>query len=134
MYLPGSNGHIADWPAFWMVGQPERMWPAIGEDDIAEGLHGQVCPGFHWKDNGKVGTTGNHCQAWVRPGWHTFGVDWERGYLAWYYDGRPVLTVRAAYVTSAPEVMRLNITTGKYGMLPGVPATLRVRWVRVWQK
>ena len=133
VYLPGVNGKIADWPAFWMVGTPENLWPAIGEDDIAEGLNGKVCPGFHWGTRTNVGTTGNHCQEQIKPGWHTFAAEWEPGYLAWFYDGRQVFSIRASYITSAPEVLRFDITTGKYGLLPGVPATMRVAWVKVWQ-
>lgn len=133
VYLPGVNGKIADWPAFWMVGLPENLWPAIGENDIAEGLNGQVCPGFHGGTPSKVGTTGNHCQAWVRPGWHTFMSQWGPGYVTWFYDGRQVLSIHASYITSAPEVLRFDITTGKYGLLPGVPATMLISSVKVWQ-
>src|ERR1700761_2232084 len=47
VWLPAANGapnKVANWPAVWTDGQ---SWPYDGEDDIVEGLAGQVCAHFH---------------------------------------------------------------------------------------
>lgn len=76
VYLPpDAAGLIADWPAWWMVGD-SNDWPTDGEIDLMEGLggiaeyhfpYGQTSPGYG--PGGSVPSIG--------PGWHTFGVDWQ---------------------------------------------------------
>lgn len=76
------------WPAFWFLGNNIGSvgWPTCGEIDVAEEANGQ------WE---------NH-QSLHMPGWdptlvtspnsstttyHTYGVNWQPGYCAFYVDG-----------------------------------------------
>ncbi len=76
------------WPCFWFLGNNIGSvgWPTCGEIDVAEEINGQ------WD---------NH-QSLHMPGWdptlstapnnststyHTYGVNWQPGYCAFYVDG-----------------------------------------------
>jgi beta-glucanase (GH16 family) len=119
------SGVVYDWPSFWTAGQ---HWPTDGEDDIAEGLHGQLCWHFH----SPLGARGNCDTMPVTAGWHTFGSDWEPGSVTYYYDGRRVGRIIHG-VTSAPMYLILGIgADAQYGG-PSRAATYRVDYVRVWQ-
>jgi len=117
-------GLVYDWPVFWTVGQ---NWPTGGEDDIIEGIDGYLCWHFHSPAGGPGGCN----EVPVKPGWHTYGSDWQPGSVTYYYDGRVVGTITTG-ITGAPMYMILNIGVGQYGD-PIRPATFRVAFVRVWQ-
>ena len=123
IWLPGS-GEIADWPAFWAVGQNS---PPDGEIDLVEGRNGLACAHFH-NSAGALGT----CESGTfTGGWHTFAADWEPGSITFYYDGTEIYEDTSG-ITSAPMYLILNLA------LDGspsntVPATMRVDYVRVWQ-
>ena len=124
--MPGS-GSVADWPAVWAVGY---NWPDDGEVDVVEGLGGQACWHFH----DPSGAPGGCSSKPFAGGWHTFGADWEKRAVTWYYDGRKVGTVRAG-ITSAPMylVLGLGASDPSYGGPTVVPRSMRVDYVRVWQ-
>lgn len=92
--LPNVTGAAARgyWPAFWMLGAPFRgnywNWPAVGELDVMENVHGLnttwatvhcgVNPGGPCNETtglgGSVTCPGVSCQA----GFHVFAVEWDR--------------------------------------------------------
>ena len=120
-----AAGVVYDWPAFWTDGQ---NWPADGEDDIVEGLGGRLCWHFH----SAAGVPGTCKQTPVKPGWHTFGADWEPGSVTYYYNGRRVGRITRG-ITAAPMYLILGIgADAQYGG-PTRAATFRVAYVRVWQ-
>jgi len=120
-----ASGVVFDWPAFWADGQ---NWPTDGEDDIVEGLGGQLCWHFH----SPAGDPGNCQQTRVTPGWHTFGADWEPGSVSYYYDGQRVGSIKLG-ITSAPMYLIVGIGADyQYGG-PVRDATFQVKYVRVWQ-
>jgi hypothetical protein len=125
VYLPGDNGSIANWPAFWANGQ---SWPTTGEDDVMEGLDGSACWSFH---NSQGGLT-NGCLRNIEPGWHTFASDWEPGSLTYYYDGVEVKSLTTG-ITSSP--MYIILGNGVHANEAGVtePDAMKVQYVRVWQ-
>ena len=120
-----AAGVVYDWPDFWTDGQ---HWPADGEDDIVEGLHGQLCWHFH----SPLGARGNCDTTPVTPGWHTFGSDWEPGSVTYYYDGVRVGRIHHG-VTSAPMYLILGLGADPQYGGPSRAATFRVDYVRVWQ-
>lgn len=76
------------WPAFWTAPQ-NRTWP--GEYDIAEWFGGQnrmfmghVFGGSYkrqqWYGENVIGSA-------PTEGWHTYGLEWRTGYVAYYIDG-----------------------------------------------
>jgi beta-glucanase (GH16 family) len=119
------DGVVYDWPAFWTDGQE---WPQNGEDDVVEGLGGQLCWHFH----STAGAPGACLPTPLEPGWHTFGADWEPGSVTYYYDGTVVGTITTG-VTTAPMYVIVDLGADpKYGG-PDRAATFRVSYVRVWQ-
>ena len=124
VWLPGTSS-LSDWPAIWTDGQ---NWPADGELDVLEGLGGQACWHFH----DPLGAPGG-CAFGYLGGWHTFGADWERGSVTYYYDGINVGTITSG-ITSSPMYVILNLAADNaYGGPLQAPATMRVDYVRIWQ-
>jgi beta-glucanase (GH16 family) len=132
VWLPGANGapnRVANWPAVWTDGQD---WPYTGENDVVEGLGGQVCAHFHsavdTQGAGPGGGTG--CPGDADTGaWHTFAANWQPGSVTYYYDGVNIGSVTRG-VTSAPMFIVLSYAAGAY---PSAPATMKIDYVRVWQ-
>jgi hypothetical protein len=126
IYLPGSNGQIYNWPAWWTDGQ---SWPADGEMDIMEGLSGQACYHFHSPSGGPGG-----CASGAFTGWHTYGADWEPGSVTYYYDGNVVGKITSG-ITSAPMYLILDDAVSSSTGGPTVaPSTMLVDYVRAWSK
>jgi hypothetical protein len=125
VWVPGTGGVISDWPDVWLDGQ---NWPADGEIDIMEGLSGQACWHFHYPG----GQPGNCSSASFTGGWHTFGADWQRGSITYYYDGAAVGTITSG-VTSAPMYIILSLAADTVNGGPVGPAAIRFDYVHVWQ-
>jgi len=123
VWLPGA-GTVADWPAIWGVGQ---NWPTDGELDVVEGIGGKVCWHFH----DAVADPGTCVRRRYTGGWHTFGANWERGVVTWYYDGVRIGRARAG-ITGKPMYLVLDLAASISRPVEA-PASLRVRYVRVWQ-
>lgn len=113
------------WPAFWFLGNNIGSvgWPSCGEIDVAEEINGQ------WE---------NH-QSLHMPGWdptlitapnnstgtyHTYGVNWQPGYCAFYVDGNFTGQFSRGgggtwVFDNQPMSMLLNLAVG--GQWPGSP-------------
>jgi beta-glucanase (GH16 family) len=127
IWLSAGPDGIADWPAFWAVGQ---NWPTDGEIDVLEGLGGQACVHFITHRGHNPGTC---APGDFSDGWHTYAADWEPGSINFYYDGKKIYTVTAG-VTSAPMYLVLNLALTPVITSPDTaPATMLVDYVRVWQ-
>lgn len=165
--LPQGQG---TWPAIWMLPEDAAYgpWASSGEIDILEavnlGTPCKDCPGgrentilgtLHfggqWPDNALNSTEMRVPD--VRDGFHTFGIIWAPGEIAWTYDGAVFARKETGSWWSVnssdplapfnkPFHLILNLAIG--GGLPeerglgGVdessfPKTLEVDWVRVWQ-
>jgi beta-glucanase (GH16 family) len=119
------TGVVYDWPDFWSDGQ---NWPTDGEDDVVEGLGGQLCWHFH----SSAGSPGTCLSTPLKPGWHTFGADWEPAGVTYYYDGTVVGTITAG-ITSAPMYLIISFVADPEYSGPIRAASFRVAYVRVWQ-
>lgn len=122
IYLPGTGDEVDNWPAFWADGQ---HWPADGEIDAMEGLHGVTACHFHYSGGGPSGGCPN-----TGPGWHVFAAEWEPGSVTYYYDGQDVGDVTTG-ITNEPMYLVIENSLSPDG--PAVPATVKVDYVRVWQ-
>jgi len=124
IYLPGSNGNISNWPAFWLDGQ---NWPKDGELDIMEGLSGKAGWHFHSPSGGPGSTeSGDY------TGWHTYGALWEPGEVTYYYDGAEVGKITSG-ITSSPMYLILNHgVSDSIGGPTSVGSDMLVDWVHVY--
>jgi beta-glucanase (GH16 family) len=127
VYLPEHRSGVADWPAVWADGQD---WPQDGEDDVIEGLYGQACYHFHYLSRSGQQTGPGNCAPRFRSGWHTVASDWQKGSVTYYYDGRRVGSIRSG-ITSEPMFLILDYTATTDSPTPD---SMRVSYVRVWQK
>ena len=127
-WLPADEeGKIADWPAIWADSQ---NWPIGGELDVVEGLAGSACWHFHTATAAPGGCTLSHGA--YAGAWHTFGARWATRTVIYYYDGHRVGVIRHG-ITKSP--LYLVISLGASAKRPlTVPATMRIAYVRVWQR
>lgn len=121
IWLPGSLA-IANWPTFWTDGY---SWPRDGEDDIVEGSYGAACWHFHSASGGPGACSRRH----YAGAWHTFGADWERGSVTYYYDGRRVARITSG-ITGAPMFLVLSFSARAPLFAPSHET---IDYVRVWQ-
>lgn len=131
IYLPGSNGKIHNFPAFWMNGDHSRYgqsWPYAGELDIMEGLGGGYAqyhfhsPTTHAGGGPKTDFTG----------WHVYAALWERGMVTYYYDGVQVGRLNSG-ITEFPMYLILNNGLSlEHGGALSVPSTMQVDYVHVY--
>jgi hypothetical protein len=122
--LPATaKGQVANWPALWLDGQ---TWPEDGEIDVMEGGYGYTAYHVHYGTGmgSAQGATVNDLS-----GTHTYGVLWTTTGFTFFYDGVAVGTVNVA-LTSPMYLLMENSTSS---VDPTVfPATMGVRYVRVW--
>jgi len=125
IYLPGSGGRVANWPAFWADGM--GRWPTTGELDVMEGLGGRAAYHFHSTAGGPgANVAGNF------TGWHTYAADWQPGVVTYYYDGHRVGAIDTG-ITSSPMYLILNYGLDHtYGGAIRTPDAMKVDYVRVW--
>ena len=132
--LPSGQGL---WPAIWMM--PASHNDDNGELDVVEVIGSDPRrANFNLHRNGL-----NDGHEWLGPDFsqdfHTFGVDWQPNYVAWYVDGvERARTTDPRYISPEAAYPILNVAVG--GDWPGAPndttqfpATMEVDYVRVWQ-
>ncbi len=127
MWLPGGTGI---WPAFWVNGQ---TWPDGGEIDVVE-AYGSNRSEYHYHYAGCGGNCnpgGGITIESATGGWHTYAIDWEPGAITWYYDGQRVWQYTTGVVSGS---MYLILNLSVFYENADVPATMKVDYVRVWQK
>ena len=84
------------WPAFWTLGNSVSYagWPACGEQDIAERVNNVLTPDWNEGSVHGPGFTGDVGlgKKYFFPtgenagGWHTYGMIWKPGSVAYYID------------------------------------------------
>lgn len=91
------SGQIENWPAFWLV--TTGAWPAGGEIDVMEGLHGNAAWHYHYLNSaGMKSSVGAAVSGFSGCGTHTYAVNWTASAITFYYDGRPVGQVTPAQI------------------------------------
>jgi beta-glucanase (GH16 family) len=130
------------WPANWLLGNSIAIagWPACGEMDVLERVNGTGSP--DWNEGsihgngftgGNLGTRYNFPAAENAAGWHTYGMIWSKGSVAYFVDDptRPYVTYTPSNISglsgavwpfdSGPSFIILNLAVG--GSWPGSPVT-----------
>jgi beta-glucanase (GH16 family) len=149
------------WPAFWTLGNniTTANWPACGEQDIMERVNAALKPdwnegsvhGTGFTGDVGLGTKFNFPPGQTAAGWHTYGMIWKKGSVAYYVDdaSKPYVTyANPASLTGLPGAewpfdsgdsayLLLNLAVG--GSWPGnpnvttaFPASLLVDYVRLY--
>jgi beta-glucanase (GH16 family) len=93
IWVPEGQGL---WPAFWTLGNNINTvnWPACGEQDITERVNAALTPDWNEGSVHGTGFTGDvglgtkyyFPAGQTAAGWHTYGMIWKPGSVAYYVD------------------------------------------------
>ena len=147
MKLPHGQGI---WPAFWMLGDNNKGWPASGKIDILEfigktpdTIYATVhAPGYSG-GNG-VGSSLVVSGESLKNDFHVYAIEWQENEIRWLFDEPEYFKltpadVPAEWIFDHEFFIIMNLAVG--GRWPGYPdkttvfpQTLNVDYVRVYQR
>ncbi len=154
--VPESQGL---WPAFWSMGNNIATvnWPASGEMDILERVNAAQTPDINTGSIHGTGFTGSNLgtvysfpSGETAADWHTYGMIWKPGSVAYYVDDptHPYVTYTKAslaglsgavwpFDAGQSNFLLINLAVG--GIWPGspdgttvFPSELDVDYVRIY--
>jgi beta-glucanase (GH16 family) len=131
------------WPAFWMLPANNDALPEIDVMEIIGDDPKTVNMTVHYsRTKGSVVKDGF---AWtgtadLSKDWHTYGVDWEPDFIAWYVDGvERWRYTNKTHIPAEPMYLLVNLAVG--GDWPGspdqstvFPSVFQIDYLRVWQQ
>jgi beta-glucanase (GH16 family) len=147
------------WPAGWLLGNTVATvnWPGCGEEDVLERVDAAKTPDFNEGSVHGPGFTGtllgtayNFPSGVTAASWHTYGMIWKPGSIAYYVDdpANPYVTYTPSSLTGLAgaswpfdagqaDFIILNLAIG--GSYPGAPnastpfpSQMLVDYVRVY--
>ncbi len=146
------------WPAAWLLGNNIATvnWPACGEMDVLERVNAATVPDWNAGSIHGTGFTGSNLgtrydfpSGETASTWHTYGMIWSKGSVAYYIDdpATPYATYTPSSLSSlsgaawpfdnGPAFVILNLAVG--GSWPGAPdssttfpAQMLVDYVRIY--
>lgn len=133
--MPAGQGL---WPAFWLLPQ-DGDWPP--ELDIFEVLGHDTKTLVQTVHSDASGSKTYQANAFktvdLSLGFHTYGVDWQKDYITFYYDGQKTVQYATPADMNKPMYMIANLTVG--GSWSGnvdantvFPAKLQIDYIRVY--
>ncbi|MDR3724658.1 MAG: family 16 glycosylhydrolase [Terracidiphilus sp.] len=153
--LPEQQGL---WPAGWLLGSNSSIvsWPSCGEMDVMERVNAASSPDWNEGSIHGAGFTGSNlgtiydfASGQTAAGWHTYGMIWQKGSVAYYIDDptKPYVTYTPSSISAlsgsvwpfdaGPSFVLLNLAVG--GGWPGnpnssttFPAAMLVDYVRIY--
>jgi beta-glucanase (GH16 family) len=115
-------------PAFWMLPTSGTWPPELDVMEVLGSRTSEIATTVHTRNPGdtKVGDghyrTGNVAEvADTSKAFHTYGVDWQRDTLVWYYDGVKIFETATPIDLHEPMYMIANLNVG--GNWEGYPAS-----------
>jgi beta-glucanase (GH16 family) len=138
--VPEAQGF---WPAGWLLGNNVATvgWPACGEMDVLERVNAATTPdwnegsihGIGFTGDSGLGTIVKFPSGQTAAEWHTYGMIWSRGLVAYYIDdpSHPYVTYTPSSLTGLSgavwpfdagqsSFIILNLAIG--GNWPGAPS------------
>ncbi|MGA9063539.1 MAG: family 16 glycosylhydrolase [Terracidiphilus sp.] len=154
--VPEAQGF---WPAAWLLGNNIVTvdWPACGEMDVLERVNAASTPDWNKGSIHGPGSTGSNTGAnynfpsgQTAAGWHTYGMIWSKGSVAYYVDDptHPYITYTPSSIgglsgsvwpfdSGQSNFIILNLAVG--GSWPGspnadtpLPSQMLVDYVRIY--
>jgi beta-glucanase (GH16 family) len=153
--VPEAQGF---WPANWLLGNSiaTEDWPACGEMDVLERVNAAGSPDWNMGSIHGTGFTGSNLGTQydfptgvTAATWHTYGMIWSKGSVAYYVDNpsQPYITYTPSSISgfsgsiwpfdSGPSFILLNLAVG--GDWPGspnsstpFPSQMLVDYVRIY--
>jgi beta-glucanase (GH16 family) len=153
--VPEAQGF---WPAAWLLGNSVSTvnWPACGEQDVLERINAAGSPDWNEGSIHGAGFTGSNLGTLYQfsggqtaAGWHTYGMIWSKGSVAYYVDdpATPYVTYTPSSLSSlsgaawpfdsGSNFIILNLAIG--GSWPGnpnsttpFPSQMLVDYVRIY--
>jgi VCBS repeat-containing protein len=133
--LPAGKGL---WPAFWML-PVNGDWPP--ELDIMEVLGGDpnvLHTTVHTKETGTHKSVGlGSGVVDTSGGYHSYGVNWAKDKITWYFDGVKVFETATPADMHQPMYMIANLAVGGWAGSPGestiFPAEMKIDYIRAYQ-
>lgn len=112
--MPAGKGL---WPAFWLVNADMTnsyeldVMEMVGQDPT------KLITTLHDNTTGGMTTGQSAFLTNMTTGFHTYGVDWTKEYITWYFDNVPVYQIATPDGMNKPMFMILNLAVG--GAMPG---------------
>jgi beta-glucanase (GH16 family) len=132
--LPAGQGL---WPAFWLLPTDLSWPPEIDIMEVIGSTPNQLETSVHYDAGGHQMKNNTTILEGMTTGFHTYGVDWQRDKIAWYFDGSKVYEVATPAGMDKPMYMLANLAVG--GEWPGspdgttsFPATLQIDYIRAY--
>lgn len=154
--VPEAQGF---WPAAWLLGNniASINWPACGEQDVMERVNAALTPdwnegsvhGTGFTGGTGLGTPYHFPMGQTAAQWHTYGMIWAKGSVAYYVDDptNPYVTYTPSSIASlsgaswpfdnGPNFIIMNLAIG--GDYPGppnsstpFPSDMLVDYVRIY--
>ncbi len=134
--LPEGQGF---WPAFWML-PIDGGWPP--ELDIMEVLGHDTDTLYNTVHSNETGSKtmigGATTVADMSAGFHTYGVDWQKDTITFYFDGVEVFETATPDDMHEPMYLLANLAVGGYW--PGnpdasttFPSSMEIDYIRAYQ-
>ena len=133
--LPAGQGL---WPAFWLL-QTDMSWPP--EIDVVEVLGHDMTTLYtaaHTNQTGSHTSQGGTIKvANMSQSYHTYGVDWQKDFITYYFDGNQVFKTATPADMNEPMYMIANLAVGGYwpGMVNGTtpfPAQMKIDYIHAY--
>lgn len=135
--LPKGRGL---WPAFWLL-PANATWPP--EIDAMEVLGHDLLSLYtnvHTNQTGTHTSSGKQTQVEdMSLAFHTYGVDWRKETIRWFFDGAPVFEAPTPADLHQPMYIIANLAVGGYwpGMVDAstpFPARMEIDYIRAYKE
>jgi beta-glucanase (GH16 family) len=132
--LPAGQGL---WPAFWLLPTDLSWPPEIDIMEVIGSAPNQLETSVHYDAGGHQMKNQTTIIEGMTTGFHTYGVDWQKDTISWYFDGSKVYEVATPAGMDKPMYMLANLAVGgdwagsPDGTTP-FPATLQIDYIRAY--